>query len=132
MDIDKKIAEKPLIFRAKDGRMYYKVEFADYDQLIAQLKEYRVARTMLLPNAKAQAARELYYIAQLRKCREDAYKYYKMDEWKHSVEQRTKDDCIDAGWKWIAEKYSHYWIQAFPEKHFESFKQAIDSAGGKP
>ena len=37
MDMDKRIAEKPFIMRDKDGRMYYKIEFAQYDSLVDKI-----------------------------------------------------------------------------------------------
>ena len=104
MDIDKKIAEIE--------SWISKLNFSDAEReglvwLINQLKKYREKQEEL----------------------DRTYPY--LDAFQHGIEQRTKDDCIDAGWKWIAEKYSHRWIQVFPKRHFESFKQAIDSVGEK-
>ena len=119
-DIDKKIA---LIESSLEGVWGE----SDIRWLVDQLKACRVVRTMLLPNAKAQAARERHYIAELEECRKAQDKdAKKIAKYIVTLEQRTKEGCFKAGWDWIQSNIN----AQLPMLNRElSFKQAIESAG---
>ena len=78
---------------------------------------------------------EEWLINQLKECREEIDRPLLSDgefneaQMKREIEQRTKDACCKAGFKWVlAHMPSHGLTHGASE---ESFKQAIDSVGGK-
>jgi len=117
----------------------------DTDKKIEKLRRallsYKVHEDGMLyvPVGEIDDAIEL--IDQLKKCREELEPWLKShsraqmlidlsDKWKKEIEQRTKDACFEAGWKWIYSRNKYY--QSYKKKMVneikDEFKQAIYSA----
>jgi len=68
----------------------------------------------------------LWLIDQLKKCRSNYGDLYQ--RLKPEIEQRTKETCFKAGWKWIIAYFKGLPLSETNEYRQKSFKQAIDEA----
>ena len=67
-----------------------------------------------------------WIINQLKKCRSNYGDLYQ--RLKPEIEQRTKETCFKAGWKWIIAYFKGLPLSETNEYRQKSFKQAIDEA----
>ena len=105
MDVDQKMVkwERELVSFSLPSR-------ESFGECIRQLKAYRAEIDRLTDRLNDAYTREIKVIAE-------------------GIEQRTKDKCKKAGWRWIIEMSTD--DHDFGMSHKDSFEQAIQSAEEK-